>query len=138
MKQKKRFAAGTKVSVDRTVSEIRATLLKYDATKFLYGHDDGRASIGFEMQGRRIRFTLTFPTHRDEKVLAQMLRSSWRSLLLCVKAKLEAVASEIETFDEAFMPHIILPNGKTFAEQFLPKIKEIYESGYVPPLTLGE
>jgi hypothetical protein len=55
---------------------------------------------------------------------------------LVIKAKLEGVASGIETFDQAFMAHILLPNGETTGEQLIPQIQIAYKTGAMPTLLL--
>jgi hypothetical protein len=41
---------------------------------------------------------------------------------MVIKAKLEAVASGITTFDEEFLAHVVLETGETVAEQMIPKL----------------
>lgn len=130
------FAAKTPVPAERTRSEIENTLRRYGATGFAYGTEPGKAMIAFQTKDRRIRFVLPLaPSERlSEKQAGQFIRSRWRALLLSIKAKLEAVESGIETFDEAFMSHIVMPNGQTMAEHALPFVKEAYATGKMPPL----
>lgn len=130
------YAATTQVPLDRTRSEIERTLMRYGAKGFAYAMEPGRAMIGFQAAERRIRFVLPLiaPAKATTKQAEQLARSRWRALLLSIKAKLEAVESGIETFDSAFMSHIVMPNGQTMAEHSLPYIKEAYSSGKMPPL----
>jgi hypothetical protein len=130
------YAAKTDVPVGQTRTEIERTLMRYGATGFAYGQEIGRAMIGFQTKDRRIRFVLPLvpPKGAGEKQVAQFERSRWRALLLSLKAKLEAVESGIESFDEAFLSHIVMPNGQTMAEHSLPYIKEAYSTGKMPPL----
>jgi hypothetical protein len=129
------YAAKTSVPVDRTRSEIERTLMRYGAKGFAYGMEPDRAMVGFQTADRRIRFALPLMRNRQtESEYDQMVRSRWRALLLSIKAKLEAVESGIETFDSAFMSHIVMPNGQTMAEHSLPYIQEAYSSGKMPPL----
>ena len=51
-----------------------------------------------------------------------------------IKAKLEAVASDISTFESEFLAHIVLPNNKTVADTLLPQIADAYKNGKMPPL----
>jgi hypothetical protein len=51
-----------------------------------------------------------------------------------IKAKLEAVATGIVTFEEEFAPHMVLPGGRLVAEFLLPAIEQAYATGEVPPL----
>ena len=52
------------------------------------------------------------------------------------KAKLEAVESGIATFEEEFMAHIVMPNGKTVGEMALPLIESAYKTNKHVPLLL--
>jgi hypothetical protein len=61
-------------------------------------------------------------------------RQKWRALLLCIKAKLEAVESKIETFEEAFLAHVVMPDGKTVGDHTLTAIAVAYEGKDMPPL----
>jgi hypothetical protein len=64
-------------------------------------------------------------------------RERWRALLLCVKAKLESVSSKIETFEEAFLAHVVMPDGRTVHEHTAPRIAEIAKGGELKPLLPG-
>lgn len=115
----------------QTRGEIEQLLKKYGADSFAYGTEPTRVFIGFRCEARTLRFVLEMP---DEKKEAGRHRSRWRALLLCIKAKLESVACGIESFDEAFMPHVVMPNGKTFAEYAMPALTKAYTDGKMPPL----
>ena len=54
--------------------------------------------------------------------------------MLCIKAKLESVASGIETFEEAFLAHVIVDDGQTVYDYVRPKLVEIAETGAIVPL----
>jgi len=65
-------------------------------------------------------------------------RQIWRALLLAVKSKLESVESGIETFDEAFFAHIVIPGkGRTIGQEILPSLPDTLASGDLPKLLLG-
>jgi hypothetical protein len=122
------FAEKTKVPVDQTRAEIERTLVRYGAKRFAYYGEAGRAIIVFEAHDRRIRFDLPVPdgdSDRDN----QVKRQKWRALLLCVKAKLESVSSKIETFEDAFLAHIVLPDGMTVGQHAKPAIAQSYKDG---------
>lgn len=146
------YATKTTVSVEKSRIEIEDVLERYGADQFSYARDDttSRVAIQFRANGRLIRFTLTLPnrgerrfTHssrgarsRDgaEREWQQACRSKWRGLLLCIKAKLEAVESGISEFEDEFLAHIILPNSQTASEWLRPKIEAAYESGSMPQI----
>jgi hypothetical protein len=126
------YAADTKVSVDKSILELRRTVARYGATGFAMAEDAGRAAVVFAMRNRRVRITVTMPpvgnfartpTNRLRDPSAQRTewekacRQRWRALNLIVKAKLEAVEAGITTFDEEFLAYLMLPAGQTVGEE---------------------
>lgn len=105
--------------------------------------------MGFKMNKKTIRFTLPMPDPKDfEKTKTGKKRDQdatmkdwekagrqrWRALSLVVKAKLEAVECSITTFEEEFLAHIVLPDGRTVAEWAVPQIEAGYDEKKMPPL----
>jgi hypothetical protein len=127
------FAAKTKVPVEQSRAEIERTLARYGAKNFAYFTEAGRSIIVFVAHERRIRFDLPLPIGEAEKD-NQARRQRWRALVLCIKAKLESVESKIETFEEAFLAHVVLPDGLTMIQHAKPAIEQAYKSGDMPPL----
>ena len=148
-----RYAESTTVPSDRSRAEIEKTLARYGATTFQYGWQQDRAAIGFVMSGRQIRFILPLPDRENpdftrtptgksrtataaEAAYEQAVRQRWRALALMVKAKLEAVASGIVTFEEEFLPHTVLPSGRTISQEIMPAVETAYATGAVTPLQI--
>jgi hypothetical protein len=104
------YAARTKVPVEKTRSEIERLVKRYGASGFVSGWQGLTARLEFICQNRHIRFTVRVPEQE------QAARQKWRSLLLLVKAKLEAVDAKIATFEEAFVGDIVMPDGRTVWE----------------------
>lgn len=147
------YAKGTKASISKTDDEIKKALRKYGAENFLIGEAGGRAQVLFEMNERRIIMRMPLPA-RDEKrfhktgargisrsesaaaaLWEQEGREKWRALLLCIKAKLESVSSGVETFEQAFMAHIMLPSGETMSEWAeRPDNRAALDAKRMPPL----
>lgn len=145
------YAKDTSVSVEKTEAEIKATLRRYGADSFGSFEEKGTAIIAFHMQERRIVFRLPLPLVDDSAFLydgrrqlrsiekrreawEQACRSRWRALLLCIKAKLESVASGIESFEDAFLAHIQMPDGRTVGEHTRPAIAHAYTTQTMRPL----
>lgn len=127
------YAEHTKVPVEKTKTEIEQTLKRYGADRFAFFTESGKAIIVFEAHNRRLKFDLPLPVgERDSEQKAR--RQKWRALLLCIKAKLESVASKIETFEEAFLAHVVMPDGHTVGEHTLPAITQAYDTGKMLPL----
>lgn len=129
----KRFAETTSVPVGRTKDHIEKELRAYGCTGFGILQENGRAQVTFKISlgaaDRVIRISISLPDDaaiQSERDAAQENRRIWRSLFMVVKAKLESVASGIETFDEAFLPHILIPGPdglKTAGERLIPQLE---------------
>jgi hypothetical protein len=149
------YAAGTSVPAERTRAEIERTLTAHGAVSVLIGSDSERrvAVVAFSAFGRQVRLFLPLPDPAEFKttpknqrrrstvgavaVAAAEERRRWRALLLMVKAKVEAVESGIITFDEEWLPHFVLPDGRTVAEHAVPAVETAYQTGTVGPLFPG-
>ena len=150
-----KYAQSTDVPVAKSQFEIKALVSKYGADSFQLGETRDKAAIMFDMNGRRLRFFLPLPDRADksishfrhssgrivprqpqavEKKWEQACRSRWRALLLCIRAKLEAVECGITEFDDEFMAHIVMPDGQTVGQHLRPRIATAYETGNMPPL----
>lgn len=131
------YAKGTAVSVAKSKAEIERILARYKADQFGIMVDNAtqRAAIQFRIQKWIVRFELQLPSSREED---RAVMQRWRALVLTVKAKLESIESKIESFEEAFMPHVVLPDGQTLGRHMLPKLKQIRESGRMPQTLLPD
>lgn len=155
------YAKDTSVSVERSRAEIETVLSRYGADRFAYATEEGRAMIGFAIKDvtqthLAIRMTLPLPkrderrfTHRKKysqevrttpeeqvKLWEQACRSSWRSLALVIKAKLEACASGISTVEREFLADVMTPTGQTIGEHIRPQLQAMSERGETPRLLL--
>ncbi|MGX9120290.1 hypothetical protein ACWTU6_27045 [Mesorhizobium sp. BHbsci] len=148
------YAENTSVSVSKTKGEIDGLLRKHKAISFGAFEEQNRALLVFQMQERRIRFELPLPSPTEKRftmttlhkprsadaALAaweQACRSRWRALFLCIKAKLESIDSGIESFEDAFLAHIQMPDGMTVAEHVKPNIAIAYQTNPMQPLLPG-
>lgn len=138
------YARNTTVSCEKSKTEIEKTLVRYGATHFSYTTMPEGAVVQFIFSAKRIRFLVPMPARPDEKKYGgpaafrrweKAQRQKWRALGLVIKAKLEAVASGICTFEEEFLAHIVLPNGQTTGQLMIPRIEEAYLRGQVPALS---
>ena len=134
------YASQTDVTSDRSRSEIERTLQRYGARGFMYGWDESRAVLGFVASDRQVRFVLPMPdrtarefTHTPSRnqrrspaaaaeAYEQAVRQRWRALALVIKAKLEAVAAGIVTFDEEFLAHLMI-GDRTVGEALVPQLQ---------------
>lgn len=146
------YAKDTNVSVSKTEAEIKAVIRRYGATTFASFETTLAAMISFEMKDRRVLFKLPLPDKNAKEfkqtptgrwarseaqafaAWEQACRSRWRALFLCIKAKLESVEAGIETFDDAFLAHIQMPDGLTVGEHVKPNVALAYERQTMQPL----
>lgn len=150
-----KYAIQTEVSPEKSRAEIERTLLRYGATRFMYGWDEKHAMVSFVMRGKQIRFVVEMPDKNDPKFARtpsrrqlrstqqklqaweQATKQKWRTLALVIKAKLEFVESSIASFETEFLAHIVMPDGKTVAEHVLTKVEDAYLNHSVPLLLPG-
>lgn len=150
------FAKGTKVGVEKTRFEIEMLLKKHGATAFFSSSDDTRgvALFGFRLADRLFRFEVRVPlatqapsvpkhgprltpsqvaARVDEWVVAEE-RRRWRVQLLCVKAKLETIATGETTVEREFLADMVMPNNKTVGQQVIPMLAKAYATGQMPSI----
>lgn len=123
------YAVETKVPILQTRAEIEALAMKHGAANFASFTEPRGAMIAFQMRGLRIVFRLPLPNADDP----QDCRSRWRGLLLCIKAKFESINRGVETFEDAFLAHVMTDDGRTIADHAAHRLKEI-AAGDVPLL----
>ena len=150
-----RFAANTSVPVARTQEEIQALLRRYGAAGFMMGEEGNKVFFCFKTHDRFVKMTTNMPdpksrefTHTPSRQTPrspketqaaheQGIRQRWRSLLLRVKARFEEIEDGQVTFDEAFMPYLVLPDGTTMKEWAEYEIPKVYALGEMPKLLPG-
>lgn len=128
------YASKTRVPAGQSRAEIERLLERHKAKQYgtAVDYDLGKARVQFRLHDRIVRFVIGLP---DPKKLGratrldQAERQKWRALLLVIKAKLESVENDIETFEQAFLANIVMPNDKTVAESIAPAIAAAYKDG---------
>lgn len=148
------YAKGTTVSSAKSRAEIEEMLDRFGADGFMSGRDGRNVMIAFKARGRQIMFRLTMPdpgdkslrltptgktrsTQSQEDAYRAEERRLWRSLAMSIKAKLVSVEDGIETFEQAFMAHVVMPDGLTLSDHITTRIAQAYETGDMPPLLPG-
>lgn len=149
------YAKGTSVTPMRSRLEIEHLLERFKAERVAVGFEPRRAVVQFSMKDRHVRFAMPLPHEQDyvkhkdrrgwilglasrEKLAAQETKERWRALALTIKAKLVSVENGVETFEQAFLAHIVMPGGATLGEMTLPAVEQAYLTGRVDsPLLLG-
>ncbi len=142
------FAKTTDVPFERSLSEIVTLLRKAGADKIGQMEERERFTLQFLLDARMVRFVVQFPTGPEidrlkgprqnaRDVAAQWRRQRGRALLLVIKAKLESVESGVETFEQAFLPNIVLSDGASVYERVKAPIAAEYESRQPDTRLLG-
>jgi hypothetical protein len=119
------YAQATKVPVTQSRAEIERLLQKHKAKQYgtAVDYDQRKARVQFRLEDRTVQ-----KLGRAERY-ERAERQKWRALLLVIKAKLESVENDIESFEEAFLAHIVMPGDQTVAEIVRPHIAASYKSG---------
>ncbi len=133
MANKRKYAQYTTIEVSKSQADIQELLRKYRATAFICGYDEstGSQAIGFTVSGYRVRISMDIQKEKQEE------RRMWRSLLLVIKAKLEAVESEISTVEKEFLAWVVTENGQTVGDMLLPQLEQLTHSSKMPKLLTG-
>lgn len=139
------FAENTKVPFERSIAAIIEIIDKAGADQVGQMQSKDGFAIQFTLDNRMVRFKVPFdkiedmPTvdgrgsrlSADQRAskLAQSKRQRGRALYLVIKAKMESLESEIETFEQAFLAHVVMADGKTLYERIGTSIAHEYETG---------
>lgn len=144
----RKYAAGTEVDVDRTLGEIRRTVMRFGATRFASAVDESYHHIGFQVRDLTIEMKIPIPK-REDFVRSSSGRSrtesavfaDWekeckrrmRSLAAVIKAKLIAIDDKVATIEQEFLPYIVLPTGLTIGETLIPKLPALSNGALALP-----
>lgn len=146
------YAKGTSVTSRKSRQEIEDLLEKHRATRTYTATEESRAIVGFELEDRRVQFELALPLREDflftvrrgrkvklseagaDQAWEQACRERWRGLVLALKAKFVSVESGVESFEEAFLAHVVLPNRQTVHRWFKAQLERSYSEDRMPPL----
>lgn len=139
------FAENTSVPVERSIAEIVALVKKAGADRVAQYEERERFVVQFAIADRQVRFQVSLPPMSDMPTRDgrgtlltakqrtakrdQACRQKARALLLVIKAKLESVASGVETFEQAFLPNVVMADGATVYERIAAPIAEEYRRG---------
>ena len=126
------YAAKTKVSVEQTRVDIERVLTRYGADAFGYSQDGPAVRIAFRREGRHYRIDLIMPED------PQGCRVRWRALLMIIKAKLEAAAAGVTSFEDEWLAQTVLPDRQTVGEWAKPQLEEAYRIGAMPKTLMIE
>ena len=126
--KERRYAQNTKVLVSRSQAELERSVSRYGASAFMVGWEGDEATVGFRINNLAIRFNLAHS--QDERETRRL----WRALVMVVKAKLEAVASDISTLEQEFLAWVVMPDGTTIGQRIVPQLANLDEHAMSLPL----
>ncbi len=133
-----KYAARTTVSPERSKAELESILRRYGADQIMTGwSQDGLVFLAFRLKGRAIKFTHQLPQRRkfgSESQYQQAVRQRWRAMVLWVRSQLEWIEIGEVPIEEVFLSQLVLPGGRTVAEESLPTIRKAFETGTMPKL----
>ncbi len=139
----RKYAASTDVVPERSVEEIRKYAQRRGAEEFTFAMGSRGGVVRFFIGGRPVQFVAEFPTDVDgtkfrnkREVAEQEYARRWRVVLLKIKTAFEVwQEGEESTVEEAFLAHLMLPDGTTVGQRAIEQLDGIYE-GRRPSLDL--
>jgi len=144
------YAEDTRVPVDKSLAEIVALVKKAGAARVAQIEEPDSFAVQFFLADRMIRFRVSVPAidpsgrvgvHGTaagmQASYEKRQRQRARALLLVIKAKLESVESQVETFEEAFLANIVMADGATLYERLAEPISLEYREGKPMPMLLA-
>jgi hypothetical protein len=137
----RRYAEGTKVSVESSRGEITGILAKHGVQKMGWMGQPSGDQLMFELDGGSYRFDIVKPTmeevRRDypnaydpQAKLDGEWRRRWRANVLLLKAKLEFIESGDTTLDRELLAYRVLKDGST--------LEQAIAAGGLPMLVAGK
>jgi hypothetical protein len=132
----RRYAEGTSVDVSKTKSEIDRLLIAHSCTQRAIAVNDATrlTILTFRFQDRIIKLQMASDSSRDERKREQKDREAWRRLLLLLKAKFESIRSGDSSLEQEFLANVMLPDGRTVADEVRESIALAYSTGQVSRL----
>jgi hypothetical protein len=136
----RRYAEGTKVTVDSSRGEITGILAKHGVQKMGWMAQPEGDQLMFELGGGSYRFDIVKPTMTDiardypnaydrQAKLDGEWRRRWRANVLLLKAKLEFIESGDTTLDRELLAYRVLKDGRTLEQAIV--------AGGLPMLAAG-
>jgi hypothetical protein len=132
----------TAIPVERSQGEIRKLLIRHQVAQLAFGEDRDEtgqrwAAVTFRHGAFAVRIRVPLKVIDERAVTAKYMRARsksrdevrdglyeqeerriWRVMAWNLKARMVAVEEEVETFEQAFLPHLLNPQtGRTVYEQ---------------------
>jgi hypothetical protein len=115
------YIRGASITCAASQAEIQSMLGAAGARGFQLAAERGATRIAFSLGDRQFLLSLPLSASEGTSTAAQeAARRGWRQLSFLVRAKLDAVACGITTFDEEFLAYMVLPGGATVFQAVKP------------------
>ncbi len=125
----RKYAQGTTVTLAETIADIEQELTRFQAVFTGYAVRRGTLEIEFDdPEGFPYRVVMQTDGEKPQEINRKA-----RSLYAVIKAQLIAVHDGIFTFQQAFMPALVLPDNRRLGEVMQAKITEVYPLKALPP-----
>ncbi len=149
MTEKRSYAEGTSVSVEKSQGEISQILRRFGAEEFGHKESRGKGYFMFVIGGIAYQMEVPLPPLADfttspagrsrtdlqaQTDQAAEIRRRWRSLLLNIKAKIVAIDDGISTVEKEFLAFVMLPSGMSIGDAMIPTLQKIAASGEFPKM----
>lgn len=144
IKPKYRNYSSTQVRAENTQAQITTELSKFGIYSVQHTSQRIGFSVAFQaevedaIQPITIRIDIPWNQDKDteDKYGWKDKRIKYRILYYYIKALLTAWDNGLKAFTDIFMPHIVLPNGSTIAQELLPKYKLAISEGRIGEIPL--
>ena len=123
------YAERTAVPFDGSVQAIIAMLRKAGADQIGQLEAGDQFAVQFTLADRMIRMRISMADQASRRSADQIRRQRARALLLVIKAKLESIASGIETVEQAFLANVVMADGATVHERISESLAIEYQTG---------
>ena len=136
--------SGTVIRPENTQAELSKELRRYGIEMVQHTQTDRVFSIAFQVQVQEqkrpltVRIDVPYDRTKDaeDKFGWKLQRIKYRALFYYVKSLLIAWDDGLKTFAEIFLPHIVLPGGRTVAQDLMPKYTMAIDSGQMEDVKL--
>lgn len=133
----RKYAENTVVPMERSTAEIERLLAAHGGTHFGMMKYPDRIELGFINNGLRMRIVVDTPNIDDADRRRRENNRRFRALLLVVKAKLIGIEDGIVTFEDEFLPYIVMADGETIGMCLRKQLPEIAVGKSVPLLGMA-
>ena len=136
--------SGTQVRAEKTQANITTELIKFGISKVQHTFYDNGFSVAFQAEVEEVKRPVTVridipwdqENDTEDKFGWKDRRIKYRVLYYYIKALLTAWDSGLKAFMDIFLPHIVLPGGKTISQDLLPKYTMAMEEGKMENIKL--